>query len=106
MVAVALILSGAQAFWVCGLLLCVFIGPTQSSARTLLLRMSKGRPDRACTENPDPTDVTLAQHRQLGGTRSLARFGVSLEWIINIESRIGFGRHGRIRSTARSLRNG
>ena len=28
------------AFWVCGLLLCLFIGPTQSSARTLLLRMS------------------------------------------------------------------
>ncbi|OBB81509.1 hypothetical protein A5760_16470 [Mycobacterium colombiense] len=44
MVAVAvslLTLSGAQAFWVCGLLLCLFIGPTQASARTLLLRMSK-----------------------------------------------------------------
>jgi UMF1 family MFS transporter len=44
MVAVALILmtlSGAHAFWVCGLLLCLFIGPTQSSARTLLLRMAK-----------------------------------------------------------------
>ena len=33
-------LSGAVAFWVCGLLLCLFIGPTQSSARTLLLRMT------------------------------------------------------------------
>ena len=33
-------LSGALAFWVCGLLLCLFIGPTQSSARTLMLRMS------------------------------------------------------------------
>ncbi len=33
-------LSGAVAFWVCGLLLCLFIGPTQSSARTLMLRMS------------------------------------------------------------------
>ena len=33
-------LSGAAAFWVCGLLLCLFIGPTQSSARTLLLRMT------------------------------------------------------------------
>jgi UMF1 family MFS transporter len=32
--------SGAAAFWVCGLLLCLFIGPTQSSARTLLLRMT------------------------------------------------------------------
>jgi MFS transporter, UMF1 family len=44
MVAVALTLltlSGAHAFWVCGLLLCLFIGPTQSSARTLLLRMSQ-----------------------------------------------------------------
>jgi UMF1 family MFS transporter len=40
-VAVALIaLSGPHAFWVCGLLLCLFIGPTQSSARTLMLRMS------------------------------------------------------------------
>ena len=33
-------LSGAAAFWVCGLLLCLFIGPTQSSARTLMLRMT------------------------------------------------------------------
>ena len=33
-------LSGALAFWVCGLLLCLFIGPAQSSARTLMLRMS------------------------------------------------------------------
>src|SRR3954451_1436310 len=33
-------LSGAAAFWVCGLLLCLFIGPTQASARTLLLRMT------------------------------------------------------------------
>jgi len=33
-------LSGPIAFWACGLLLCLFIGPTQSSARTLMLRMS------------------------------------------------------------------
>jgi UMF1 family MFS transporter len=33
-------LSGALAFWICGLLLCLFIGPAQSSARTLMLRMS------------------------------------------------------------------
>jgi UMF1 family MFS transporter len=33
-------LSGAAAFWICGLLLCLFIGPTQASARTLLLRMT------------------------------------------------------------------
>jgi len=33
-------LSGAAAFWMCGLLLCLFIGPTQASARTLLLRMT------------------------------------------------------------------
>lgn len=32
-------LSGPVAFWACGLVLCLFIGPTQSSARTLLLRM-------------------------------------------------------------------
>lgn len=35
-----LTLSGPTAFWACGLLLCLFIGPTQSSARTLLLRMA------------------------------------------------------------------
>jgi MFS transporter, UMF1 family len=34
-------LSGPRAFWACGLLLCLFIGPAQSSARTLLLRMSR-----------------------------------------------------------------
>ena len=33
-------LSGPRAFWATGLLLCVFIGPAQASARTLLLRMS------------------------------------------------------------------
>jgi len=33
-------LSGAVAFWACGLLLCLFIGPTQSASRTLLLRMA------------------------------------------------------------------
>jgi MFS transporter, UMF1 family len=35
-----LTLSGALAFWICGLLLSLFIGPTQSSARTLMLRVS------------------------------------------------------------------
>ena len=35
-----LMLSGSTAFWVCGLLLALFIGPTQSSSRTLLLRMT------------------------------------------------------------------
>jgi len=33
-------LSGALAFWICGLLLCLFIGPILASARTLMLRMS------------------------------------------------------------------
>jgi MFS transporter, UMF1 family len=33
-------LSGPLAFWACGLLLCLFIGPAQASARALLLRMS------------------------------------------------------------------
>ncbi len=35
-----MLLSGPGAFWVTGLLLCVFIGPAQASARTLLLRLS------------------------------------------------------------------
>jgi UMF1 family MFS transporter len=35
-----MVLSGPGAFWVTGLLLCVFIGPAQASARTLLLRLS------------------------------------------------------------------
>jgi MFS transporter, UMF1 family len=34
-------LSGPSAFWLCGLLLGLFVGPAQSSARTLLLRMSR-----------------------------------------------------------------
>ncbi|RAV08739.1 MFS transporter [Mycolicibacterium sp. GF69] len=33
-------LDGALAFWLCGLALCLFIGPTLSAARTLMLRMS------------------------------------------------------------------
>ena len=40
---VLLMTSGSVAFWVCGLLLCLFIGPTQSSARTMLLRMCPER---------------------------------------------------------------
>ena len=35
-----LALSGPVSFWVCGLLLCLFVGPTQSASRTLLLRMT------------------------------------------------------------------
>lgn len=33
-------LDGPGAFWVCGLLLCLFIGPTQSSGRTQMLRLT------------------------------------------------------------------
>jgi UMF1 family MFS transporter len=43
MVVVGLVLltsSGTLAFWICGLLLCLFVGPTQSSARTMMMRMS------------------------------------------------------------------
>ncbi|OBA63198.1 hypothetical protein A5647_05020 [Mycobacterium sp. 1100029.7] len=35
-----MVLSGPVAFWACGLLLCLFIGPSQSSARALLLQMA------------------------------------------------------------------
>ncbi len=43
MIGIALVmmaLHGPSTFWVCGLLLCLFIGPIQSSARTTMLRMS------------------------------------------------------------------
>jgi UMF1 family MFS transporter len=33
-------LSGPRAFWVCGLMLALFVGPIQSAARALLLRMT------------------------------------------------------------------
>jgi UMF1 family MFS transporter len=33
-------LSGPLAFWTCGLLLCLFVGPTLASARALMLRLS------------------------------------------------------------------
>ncbi len=36
-----LALSGPRAFWVCGLLLALFIGPSQASSRALLLQMAK-----------------------------------------------------------------
>jgi UMF1 family MFS transporter len=35
-----MVLSGPVAFWVGGLVLCMFIGPSQSSARALLLQMA------------------------------------------------------------------
>jgi UMF1 family MFS transporter len=37
---ILLTLSGPVSFWVCGLILCLFIGPSQSSSRALLLRMA------------------------------------------------------------------
>jgi len=40
MVFALLVVSGQPAFWAAGLLLCVFIGPAQSSARALLLHMA------------------------------------------------------------------
>jgi MFS transporter, UMF1 family len=33
-------LHGPVAFWACGLMLCLFIGPTQSASRTLMLQMA------------------------------------------------------------------
>lgn len=38
---VLMTVDGPGAFWVCGLLLCLFIGPTQSSARTQMLRLTR-----------------------------------------------------------------
>ncbi|NKY08265.1 MFS transporter, partial [Cellulomonas hominis] len=32
--------AGTSAFWVCGLLLCVFVGPAQSASRSLLTRVT------------------------------------------------------------------
>jgi UMF1 family MFS transporter len=32
--------AGTAAFWVCGLLLCVFVGPAQSASRSLLTRLA------------------------------------------------------------------
>ena len=34
-------LSGAHAFWLCGLLLAMFVGPSLSSSRALLLQLAK-----------------------------------------------------------------
>lgn len=33
-------LDGPTAFWICGLILCFFVGPAQSSSRTFLVRVS------------------------------------------------------------------
>ncbi len=43
MIVVELVLlraSGPLAFWICGLLLCLFVGPTLASARALMMRLS------------------------------------------------------------------
>ncbi|HTM84266.1 MAG TPA: MFS transporter, partial [Mycobacterium sp.] len=43
MIAICLVLlklTGAQAFWICGLLLGLFVGPTLAAARAVMLRMS------------------------------------------------------------------
>ncbi|MUN62069.1 MFS transporter [Kocuria sediminis] len=36
-----LFLDGTAAFWVCGLLLCLFVGPAQSASRTFLGRLTR-----------------------------------------------------------------
>jgi UMF1 family MFS transporter len=36
-----LVLDGTAAFWVCGLLLCLFVGPAQSASRTFLGRLTQ-----------------------------------------------------------------
>jgi UMF1 family MFS transporter len=36
-----LFLEGTAAFWVCGLLLCLFVGPAQSASRTFLGRLTR-----------------------------------------------------------------
>jgi MFS transporter, UMF1 family len=43
MIVVGLVLlaaNGPVAFWICGLLLCLFVGPTLASARALMMRLS------------------------------------------------------------------
>ena len=57
-----MVLSGSVAFWICGLLLCMFIGPSQSSSRALLLHMAKRRQGR-CRVQP------LHDDRAGGGVR-------------------------------------
>ncbi|RFD25040.1 MFS transporter [Mycobacterium uberis] len=38
---ILMMLSGPLVFWICGLVLCLFIGPSQSSSRALLLHMAQ-----------------------------------------------------------------
>ena len=75
-------LSGPLAFWVCGLALCLFVGPTQSSARTLMLRMS--------TEGKE--GVTFGLYTTTGRAVSfLAPFLISvfIDWFGSVRAGIG-----------------
>ena len=85
MIAISLVLwslSGPLGFWVCGLLLCLFVGPTQSSARTLMLRMS--------TEGKE--GVTFGLYTTTGRAVSfLAPFLISvfIDWFGAVRAGIG-----------------
>jgi UMF1 family MFS transporter len=75
-------LSGPLAFWVCGLALCLFVGPTQSSARTLMLRMS----------NEGKEGVTFGLYTTTGRAVSfLAPFLISvfIDWFDSVRAGIG-----------------
>jgi UMF1 family MFS transporter len=75
-------LSGPLAFWICGLALCLFVGPTQSSARTLMLRMS--------TEGKE--GVTFGLYTTTGRAVSfLAPFLISvfIDWFGTVRAGIG-----------------
>lgn len=85
MIAISMVLwslSGPLGFWVCGLLLCLFVGPTQSSARTLMLRMS--------TEGKE--GVTFGLYTTTGRAVSfLAPFLISvfIDWFGTVRAGIG-----------------
>jgi len=75
-------LSGPLAFRICGLALCLFVGPTQSSARTLMLRMS--------TEGKE--GVTFGLYTTTGRAVSfLAPFLISvfIDWFGTVRAGIG-----------------
>lgn len=39
---VVLLLASSAVFWICGLAICLFVGPVQSASRNLLTRLSRG----------------------------------------------------------------
>ncbi len=66
---VLLVVSGPTMFWIFGLVLCLFVGPAQSSARTFLARLTPPGREGRCSVSTRRRDARCRSwHRRCSGS--------------------------------------